>query len=563
MKKVFEVAMLLTAKDEATRKILEATKKQEAAMKNMSAYGDKAFGVGRTAGVAGIALAGVLAVPLKAAADMESLNIALKSSFQGNAEAAKEAFDNINKFAAQTPFELNEVTTSFLRLKNSGLDPSVKALEAYGNIASSMPGKTLMDFTEAVGDAVMGENERLKEFNISASKSGDLINYTFEGVTTTVKNNAKDIEKYLQYIGNVKFAGATVAQSKSVNGMLSTLKDGAVMAAAKIGTTFIPRLKEIFNQITPVIDKVSAWVAKNPKLTETILKGVAAAALLSFTISALAFTFGGLFKIISAVMWISKTYTAITMAMRAAQMAYTFSILAGSTAGATFTAVVTAMNLAFLASPIFWIIAGIVALGVAVYSVYKNWDKLKVWFTGLWESVKIGFNKFLGFVKEWGLLFLGPIGWVIMAWKMVPDKFKNIGKDILMGLWNGLKSKAMALFDFVKSIGSGIAKAFKTVLGIASPSKVFMDYGVNITEGASNGIKKGQSKLNDTSTGMGKNIIPSGGGRSSGGGGGITVNFAPVINGGSGGVASQVKALIPELIRQIEAKMQRKQALSY
>ena len=54
-----------------------------------------------------------------------------------------------------------------------------------------------------------------------------------------------------------------------------------------------------------------------------------------------------------------------------------------------------------------------------------------------------------------------------------------------------------------------------------------------------------------------------GGGRSSGGGGGITVNFAPVIHGGSGDIANQVKALIPELIRQIEAKLQRKQALSY
>ena len=122
-------------------------------------------------------------------------------------------------------------------------------------------------------------------------------------------------------------------------------------------------------------------------------------------------------------------------------------------------------------------------------------------------------------MKEWGLLFLGPIGWVIKAWQMVPNKFKNIGADIINGLWNGIKAKATQLFDFVKSIGKGVANAFKSVLGIASPSKVFMDYGVNITEGAHNGIKKGESKVVGASKGMGSSIKPNNSGRGGVGGG--------------------------------------------
>jgi len=200
---------------------------------------------------------------------------------------------------------------------------------------------------------------------------------------------------------------------------------------------------------------------------------------------------------------------------------------------------------------------------VAAFLIIKYWEPIKNFFSKLWVGIKAIFWKAIDFIKEWGLLFLGPIGWVIKAWQLVPNKFKNIGADIINGLWNGIKSKAMALFDFVKGIGKGIATAFKTVLGIASPSKVFMDYGVNITEGAHNGIKKGESKVVGASKGMGSSIKPTASGRGGGGGSSITVNFAPVINGGSGDVASQVKALIPELIRQIESQMQRKARLAY
>jgi phage-related tail protein len=559
-KKTFEVALLLTAKDEATRIIAAAAARQRQIMA-MSERGDKAFATGRTAGAIGLSIGAALALPLKAAADMESMNIALQTSFQGNKKAAADAFNEINKFAAQTPFSLEEVTNSFMRLKNAGLDPSVKALEAYGNIASAKKGKTLMDFTEAVADAVMGENERLKEFDISGKKSGDNINYTFAGVTTTVKNNGKAIEQYLQYIGKVKFAGGVVAQSKSVNGMISTLKDGVVMAAAKIGTTLLPRLKELINQVTPVIDRISNWVSKNPKLTEGILKAAAGAMALSFAISAASFAFGGVFKTISFGMTIIKTYRALVITTTAVQTAMAFSALSGATSMQILSAALKAANLAFLTSPIFWIVA---AIAVAAFLIIKYWNPIKTFFGKLWTGVKAVFWKVIDWVKEWGLLFLGPIGWVIKAYQLLPDKFKNIGSDILMGLWNGIKSKAMALFDFVKGIGKGIANAFKTVLGIASPSKVFMDYGVNITEGAHNGIKKGQDKVVGASKDMGSSIKPTASGRGGGSGNSsVSVTFAPVINGGSGDVAGQIKALIPELIRQIEAQMQRKARLAY
>ena len=557
-KKTFEVALLLTAKDQATQIIAAAAARQRQIMA-MSERGDRAFAAGRTAGGIGLGIAAALALPIKAAADMEKLNVSLKTSFQGNQKAAKEAFDTITKFADKTPYELEEVMTGFVKLKNMGLDPSTEALTAYGNTASAM-GKSLNDMVEAVADAATGEFERLKEFGIKASSQGEKVTFMFQGVKTTVGKNSKEIEQYLKYIGNVKFAGGIEEQSKTFWGMFSTMMDGINKSSAKIGDIYLPKIKEMTKSMTETADKISAWIKNNESLTGTILKLTAGAAALSLAISVGAFVFGGLFKVISFGMAIMNGYKTMMITVTAVQNAMAFSAMAGGTSMQILTAALKAANLAFLTSPIFWVVA---AIAGSVFLIIKYWTPIKEFFGKLWTGIKTIFWKAIDFMKEWGVLFLGPIGWVIKAYQLLPDKFKTMGSDIISGLWNGIKSKATALFDNVKSIGKGIAGAFKNVLGIASPSKVFMDYGVNITEGAHNGIKKGESKVVGASKGMGSAIKPTASGRGSGGNSSVTVNFAPVINSGSGDVASQVKSLIPELIRQIESQMQRKQRLAY
>src|SRR5574343_136750 len=64
-------------------------------------------------------------------ANFESLTKSLESAM-GSAEAGKAAFDTIEKFAASTPYDLNQVTEGFIKLKNLGLDPSEEALTSYG-----------------------------------------------------------------------------------------------------------------------------------------------------------------------------------------------------------------------------------------------------------------------------------------------------------------------------------------------------------------------------------------------------------------------------------------------
>lgn len=142
----------------------------------------------------------------------------------GSAENATKAFEAIQDFATQTPYDLAQATTGFTKLVNLGLTPSERAMRSYGDTASSM-GKDLNQMVEAVADAATGEFERLKEFGIRSKKQGDQVSFTFRGVTQTVKFNAAEIEKYLIELGENNFAGAMAERMKTLDGALSNLQD--------------------------------------------------------------------------------------------------------------------------------------------------------------------------------------------------------------------------------------------------------------------------------------------------------------------------------------------------
>lgn len=59
--------------------------------------------------------------------EFERLSGSLKT-VTGSAKAAKEAFTLIEDFATSTPFQLDEIVDSFIRLKAMGLEPSMEAL---------------------------------------------------------------------------------------------------------------------------------------------------------------------------------------------------------------------------------------------------------------------------------------------------------------------------------------------------------------------------------------------------------------------------------------------------
>lgn len=155
--------------------------------------------------------------------EFDVLNAGLITATKSSQNAAT-AFEALQEFAQKTPYDLQQAVKGFTQLVNLGLTPSEKALISYGNTASAM-GKDLDQMIGAVADAATGEFERLKEFGIKAKAEGDKVTFTFQGVKTSVKNNAAEIEKYLMALGENQFAGAMQRRMETLDGSIANLED--------------------------------------------------------------------------------------------------------------------------------------------------------------------------------------------------------------------------------------------------------------------------------------------------------------------------------------------------
>lgn len=113
------------------------------------------------------------------------------------------------------------------------------------------------------------------------------------------------------------------------------------------------------------------------------------------------------------------------------------------------------------------------------------------------------------------------------------DEAEDWGSDLIDGLISGLKSGYGRVTSEVSGLASAVKDTFTSALGIASPSKVFAEYGRFTAEGFSQGVDSGAEGAQASVTAMA--APPSGAG---GSGGGPTINL--------GGITVQVSGAVPQ-----------------
>lgn len=87
------------------------------------------------------------------------------------------------------------------------------------------------------------------------------------------------------------------------------------------------------------------------------------------------------------------------------------------------------------------------------------------------------------------------------------SSFKDIGKNIIQGLIDGIKSMINNVGDAVTGVAENVANAFKDFFGIASPSKLFYSYGEFIDEGLVNGIDAGQDDVTSAMSALNNSMV--------------------------------------------------------
>ncbi len=132
------------------------------------------------------------------------------------------------------------------------------------------------------------------------------------------------------------------------------------------------------------------------------------------------------------------------------------------------------------------------AIRAAVTSIVSS---VKSSFTGMISSIKSIFGKVKSTIED---IWNG----VVSFFKGID--LKEIGKNIIQGLINGIAAKVNEVKQKAADLAEDVKSAFTGVLKIFSPSRVFKGYGVNIGQGLVNGIDSMKGAAGQASANLAK-----------------------------------------------------------
>ncbi len=325
------------------------------------------------------------------------------------------------------------------------------------------------------------------------------------------------IEAYAEQVKDSFGTAGRVAKTMAdnmkgdVQGLQSAWEDLGIEMFASVDRP----LRGITQRITNVIRNTGQWLKENPVLTATLVKIGAAVAV--FTVA-----LGSLSLMLAAIVG--------PMAMLKLSLSV-LGIKGGSTLGLLMNAfkgvgnAVIWLGRVMLANPILAVVALIA--GAAIW-IWQNWHWLGPKFAALWNSIKTttlkewnstvlfleqlwgtvtsaisrawediknivshALTAIVHFFSNWNLSAVFTSVWdnVLNSFNGLPDKFLQIGGNIMEGLKQGIFAKWEAIKQGVLDLGSNISNWFKDKLGIHSPSQVFAELGRFTVAGLATGIK--------------------------------------------------------------------------
>ncbi|MCQ4108092.1 tape measure protein [Aeromonas sp. JL9] len=185
---------------------------------------------------------------IKTAAEFERYQIML-NKLQGGPEGGAKAMSWVKQFAQDTPYAVNEVTQSFVRLKAFGLDPMDGTMQAIADQAAMMGGtaETMDGISLALGQAwtkgkLQGEEalqllergvpvwDYLQKASKELGKNNGL-GYTtqqLQDMASKGQLTRKAIKDLIDQMG-LASKGAAKTQMESWNGMISNMGDSWTM----------------------------------------------------------------------------------------------------------------------------------------------------------------------------------------------------------------------------------------------------------------------------------------------------------------------------------------------
>ena len=395
----------------------------------------------------------------------------------GSQEQAISQLERIEKFAASTPFSKMGVDQMAKYLHNAGYegDAVFDTLTKIGDMGSAfgVQEDSLVELTRQFSQVQQAGYAYTEDLNILADRGipiyqaiADQVGVTVAEVKKMASEGKLTADIYNSAIDSMATttAGAMEAQSKTFNGMMSTLKDNLTTVAGLITEKLFAALSGLLERLLPVVEAFTNAYKETGSFKTALLEAMEAMGLEKWIefgkevksvcdkVKDLTTAFFENEQLITTIAIVLGTLTAAVLAFNAATILSNASmvaqevilnamILAETIATATTTALGTAI--AFLTSPITLVIATIGALIAIIYLLIKNWDAVKEAASKCWD-------------------------WIVQKWKGACEWFKNVILTPLTTGWNnfwtGVKTGASNAWANLQNIWSGCVGWFKSTI---------------------------------------------------------------------------------------------------
>jgi len=277
-------------------------------------------------------------------------------------------------------------------------------------------------------------------------------------------------------------------------------------AMLQAGEALLPTYISLLNTAASALQSITNFARENPVLASYIGKAVLWVGLLTVGFGALSLGAAALLGPFAVVRY--------GLGLFGFQMLRVGPLLSSGAGllmrlGSAFLSVgmaVARMGLMLLANPLGIAIA---LLAGAAYLIYRNWSGIVGGLKIIWDQLGGSFSGVVSTITQ-TIVNWSPLGLFYQAFASVmqwfgielPAKFTTFGSQMMQGLVSGITGKLSSVQEAIAGVAESTLIRFKEKLGIRSPSRVFMQAGENIVEGAAIGIDRTRPLLRAAALGM-------------------------------------------------------------
>lgn len=449
--------------------------------------------------------------------------------FRSMGYSGEEAMSLLINMAKQGKFALDKTGDAIKEFSIRGSDMSKASVSAYESVG--LNAEKMSSAIAQGGEPARKAMQQTAKALLGMKNPADLANNAIALFGTPVEDLAVDqIPAFLKALAGAEnqlgdISGAASKLGASLRDNLGGDIDLLTGQLAGIQFDLFEQqsgpLREFVQGLGKLLGNLRSWMQENPELTAQIFKTVAGLGILMAVGGALT-------------MMLASIIGPIAM------VRYGLTLLAITASGITL--------------PLLAVIAAVVAISGAAYLIYRNWDQVKAYFSGMWAELQAGFSGGLGSIAA-TILNFSPLGLFHRALAGVlsyfgidiPARFTDFGSMLIDGLVNGITAGLGRVKQAITGAGGAAIDWFKQKLGIHSPSRVFAELGGYTMAGLAQGLVKGEGDVlgqiahtaDQLTGGMlgtagisfdGRPALTAGGGQSTSIGGAtinITINAAP------------------------------------